>query len=184
MAKESHITFAFHIDNRPNRYGRYSIYVRVTQHKKHKHIKTSVEVANKSWFSRNAKFENWIKTRDPEAAKKNETLAKELDEVKQAYSDIIEAKEVVTPHRVKAKVEEGPVATSFMEFVREHNESLHANGQIRYWKQFRDLYNKLELFYSSTLPCDSLINLSNFYNRSPTKRILIRNLTGIQFLIT
>ncbi len=146
MAKESHITFAFHIDNRPNRYGRYSIYVRVTQHKKHKHIKTSVEVANKSWFSRNAKFENWIKTRDPEAAKKNETLAKELDEVKQAYSDIIEAKEVVTPHRVKAKVEEGPVATSFMEFVREHNESLHANGQIRYWKQFRDLYNKLELF--------------------------------------
>ena len=33
-----------------------------------------------------------------------------------------------------------------MEFVKEHNENLHANGQIRYWKQFRDLANKLELF--------------------------------------
>lgn len=66
--------------------------------------------------------------------------------MKQAYSDIIEAQSVATPHRIKAKVEEAPEATSFLEFVREHNESLHANGQIRYWKQFRDLANKLELF--------------------------------------
>lgn len=146
MAREKRITFAFHIDNRPNRNGKHVIYIRVTQNKKHKHIRTSVEVANLTWFNKNARFENWVKTRDPEAAKKNETLAKELEEVKQAYSDIIEEQSVATPHRIKAKVEEAPEATSFLEFVREHNESLHANGQIRYWKQFRDLANKLELF--------------------------------------
>lgn len=146
MARENRITFAFHIDNRPNRYGRHSIYIRVTQNRKHKHIRTSVEVANLSWFNKNAKFENWVKTRDPEAAKKNETLAKELEEVKQAYSDIIEEQAIVTPHQVKAKVEEAPVAESFLEFVREHNQGLHDNGQIRYWKQFRDVANKLELF--------------------------------------
>ena len=59
---------------------------------------------------------------------------------------LIDDQGVVTPYIIKAKVEEAPVALSFLEFVTEHNENLHANGQIRYWKQFRDLANKLELF--------------------------------------
>jgi integrase len=105
-----------------------------------------VAVSNKNWFNKNAKNENWIRQSDPEYAKKNETLAKELAEAKTAYSDLIDDQGVVTPYIIKAKVEEAPVALSFLEFVTEHNENLHANGQIRYWKQFRDLANKLELF--------------------------------------
>ena len=44
MAAVTRVTFALHIDNRPNRFGRHSIYIRITQNRKHRHIKTSVEL--------------------------------------------------------------------------------------------------------------------------------------------
>lgn len=146
MATSTHISFAFQIDCRTNRFGQYAILLRITQNRKKKYVKSSVSVSNKTWFNKNARNENWIRQSDPEYAKKNETLAKELAEAKVAYSDILEEQEVVTPYLIKAKVEEAPVAASFLEFAKEHCEDLHSNGQIRYWKQFRDLTHKLELF--------------------------------------
>lgn len=140
------ISFGFHLDNRGTRTGKYVIYIRITLDRKHKYVKTSVTVSNKNWFNKNARNENWVRQSDPEYAKKNVTLAKELAEAKAAYSDILEEQEVVTPYLIKAKVEESPVAASFLEFAKEHCEDLHSNGQIRYWKQFRDLTHKLELF--------------------------------------
>lgn len=146
MASSTHISFAFQIDCRANRFGQYAILLRITQNRKKKYVKSSVSVSNKAWFNKNARNENWIRQSDPEYAKKNETLVKELAEVKAAYSDILEEQNIATPYSVKSKVEEAPVTTSFLEFAREHCEDLHSNGQIRYWKQFRDLTNKLELF--------------------------------------
>jgi len=146
MASSKHITFAFQIDVRANRFGEYAILLRITQDGKRKYHKSKVTVRNKAWFNKNPRNENWIRQSDPEYVKKNETLAKELAEAKAAYSDLIDDQGVVTPYIIKAKVEEAPLALSFLEFVKEHNDSLHANGQIRYWKQFRDLANKLELF--------------------------------------
>lgn len=140
------ISFGFHLDNRGTRTGKYVIYIRITLDRKHKYVKTSVTISNKNWFNKNARNENWVRQSDPEYAKKNVTLAKELAEAKAAYSDILEEQEVVTPYLIKAKVEESPVAASFLEFAKEHCEDLHSNGQIRYWKQFRDLTHKLELF--------------------------------------
>ena len=133
------ISFGFHLDNRGSRTGQYVIYIRITLDRKHKYVKTSVTISNKNWFNKNARNENWVRQSDPEYAMKNVTLAKELAEAKAAYSDILEEQEVVTPYLIKAKVEEGPVAASFLEFAKEHCEDLHSNGQIRYWKQFSDL---------------------------------------------
>lgn len=146
MASSKHISFGFHLNVRPDRTGKYAIFIRITQDRQHRYVKTSVAVSNKNWFNKNARNENWIRQGDPEYAKKNETLVKELAEAKAAYSDILEEQEVVTPYLIKAKVEEAPVAASFLEFAKEHCEDLHSNGQIRYWKQFRDLTHKLELF--------------------------------------
>lgn len=146
MASSTHISFAFQIDCRANRFGQYAILLRITQNRKKRYVKSSVSVSNKAWFNKNARNENWIRQSDPEYAKKNETLTRELAEAKAAYSDILEEQNIATPFSVKSKVEEAPVATSFLEFAREHCEDLHSNGQIRYWKQFRDLTNKLEVF--------------------------------------
>jgi len=146
MATATNVTFALHIDNKPNRFGRYVIYVRVTKDRKKRLIKTPVEVANKSFFNRNAKYENWIRQSDLEFTKKNEILAKALSDAKLAYSDILSDGQAVTLYGIADKVQKEPTSSSLMLFFKEHNDNLHANGQIRYWKQFNDVYNKLEAF--------------------------------------
>lgn len=179
MASSKHITFAFQIDVRANRFGEYAILLRITQDGKRKYHKSVVTVRNKTWFNKNARNENWIRQSDPEYAKKNETLAKELAEAKAVYSDILEEQGVVTPYILKAKVEEAPVASSFLEFAREYCEDLHSNGQIRYWKQFRDLTHKLETFRKSRRMPDILFvdltvsfldKFEKFLQRLPNQR--------------
>ncbi len=146
MAAVTRVTFALHIDNRPNRFGRHSIYIRITQNRKHRHIKTSVEVDNLNLFNKNAKHENWVRQGDLEFAKKNATLAKALADAKLAYADILDEGQVATLHGIADKVQEAPTSGSFMQFFKEYNDDLHGKGQIRYWKQFNDVYNKLEVF--------------------------------------
>jgi integrase len=146
MAKKNHVTFALQINNRPNRFGQYAIYIRITQDRKFRHIKTSVQVSNKALFNKNARNENWIRQTDLEFAKKNATLAHELGEAKKAYVDLIEEDKVVTLNAIAEKTVEAPISGSFMQFFKEFNDSLHAGGQIRYWKQFNDVYNKIMVF--------------------------------------
>lgn len=156
MASSKPITFAYQIDVRANRFGEYAILLRITQEGKRSYKKSSVTVRNKTWFNKNARNENWIRQSDPEYAKKNETLAKELADAKAEKAVGLEKQGVVTPSIIKARLEQAPVATSFLEFVKEHCEDLHSNGQIRYWKQFRDLTHKLEAFRKSRRMSDIL----------------------------
>ncbi len=179
MASSKHISFGFHLNVRPDRTGKYAIFIRITQDRQHKYIKTSVVVSNKKWFNKNGKNDNWVRQSDPEHAKKNEILAKELAEAKAAYSDILEEQSIVTPYIIKAKVEEAPLAKSFLAFARDHCEDLHSNGQIRYWKQFRDLTNKLDLFRKTQRKSDILFveltvpfldKFEKFLQRLPNQR--------------
>lgn len=179
MASSKPITFAYQIDVRANRFGEYAILLRITQEGKRSYKKSSVTVRNKTWFNKNARNENWIRQSDPEYAKKNETLAKELADAKAEKAVGLEKQGVVTPSIIKARLEQAPVATSFLEFVKEHCEDLHSNGQIRYWKQFRDLTHKLEAFRKSRRMSDILFvdltapfldKFEKFLQRLPNQR--------------
>ena len=97
-------------------------------------------------FNKNAKHENWVRQGDLEFAKKNATLAKALADAKLAYADILDEGQVATLHGIADKVQEAPKSGSFMQFFKEYNDDLHGKGQIHYWKQFNDVYNKLEVF--------------------------------------
>ena len=179
MASSKHISFGFHLNVRPDRTGKYAIFIRITEDRQHRYVKTSVTISNKNWFNKNARNENWIRQSDPGYAKKNEILAKELAEAKARESELLEKQGVATPSMIKAKVEEATVAASFLEFAKEHCEDLHSNGQIRYWKQFRDLTHKLEAFRKSRRMSDILFvdltapfldKFEKFLQRLPNQR--------------
>ena len=167
MAKNTSVTFALQINNRPNRFGRYAIYIRITHNRKFRHIKSSVEVANKTLFNKNARNENWIRQADPEFAKKNATLAHELNEAKKAYAGLLEEGKVATLEAIADKTVEAPKSDSFIQFFKEYNDNLHNAGQIRYWKQFNDVYNKIMVFMKKCRMKDVLFSdlTTNFIER-------------------
>ena len=63
---------------RPNKSGQIPVYIRFTQKRKIKRVKTTVTVRRRSDWNPKAKNENWVRPADPDYIIKNDTLSREL----------------------------------------------------------------------------------------------------------
>ncbi len=147
MTAGTHTTFAIIANNKPNRFGKYTLFIRITKNKKKSYVKSSVEVSDLKHFNKRPRNDNWIRQSDPESAIKNETLAKELAGVKKIHSDMAYNKEYLTASEIKRGVEDQTNPDkSFFEFTKGFTENLRNGGQYNYYKIFLSLQNRLEDF--------------------------------------
>ena len=161
MAKTKITTFALILNSRPNRFGKYAIYIRIIQDRKVTKVKTSVEVNKKDW-NKDAKNENWVRQNDPEYSNKNNTLVNELDAIKKAYQRL-KKNSAATPERIIAAVNAGESSSTFLKvetskdragkvktimsgFAAERTQAILDAGGIRNWKKYNGFLNKLAGF--------------------------------------
>lgn len=138
-------TFAFELANSANRSGEWPVYIRLTQERKKKRVKTNVLVRRKSEWNPKARNENWVRTSDPEYASKNEALRLELKKVKETYTDQAEVG-AVSLQKVADAYRTADVSPSLMDYVEKLATQLEATGHIRNAKTYRKFKHKLELF--------------------------------------
>ena len=138
-------TFAFEVKNRRNRAGKFPIYLRITQNRKHKRIKTTIEVSRLNDFNPNAKQENWIKKQEPNYKKWNDILAKELEKAKDAFRKL-EEEGLATNEVMASVITNKGKPTSFLDYARKRTMEIFAEGGIRNWKKYNGFCNKLEDF--------------------------------------
>lgn len=138
-------TFAFEVKNRRNRAGKFPIYLRITQNRKHKRIKTTIEVGRLNDFNPNAKQENWIKKQEPNYKKWNDILAKELEKAKDAFRKL-EEEGLATNEVMASVITNKGKPTSFLDYARKRTMEIFAEGGIRNWKKYNGFCNKLEDF--------------------------------------
>ena len=69
-------TFRFEIDSRERKDGLLQVYVRITQDRKLKRVKTDVFLRKRSDWNPKASRENWVRTSDLDHVKKNQKLNK------------------------------------------------------------------------------------------------------------
>lgn len=141
-------TFAFELNNKPNRHGAYVVYLRITQNRKLKRIKTSVELPSDKHFNKKAKNEKWIRTNNPDHAILNEALRKELEAAKEKYRDLKEDG-LASSERIIAALKAGERSLSFMEYARKRTQEIHDEGNIRNYKKYNGFCNKLEAYLAS-----------------------------------
>ena len=137
-------TFTFEIKNRPNRAGKFPIYLRITQNRKHKRIKTTIELNRMNDFNPKAKQENWIKKQEPNHKKWNDILAKELERGKDAFRKLEE--EGMATSAISSIIAEQGKPSSFLDYAREKTRGIFNEGGIRNWKKYNGFCNKLEDF--------------------------------------
>lgn len=141
-------TFALELDSRPNKSGQIPVYIRFTQKRKIKRVKTTVAVRRRSDWNPKAKNENWVRPADPEYTIKNDTLSRELKKAKATYLDQAEEGAVSIQKLAKAyKIAD--VSPSFLDYVERLAEQQDATGHIRNAKTYRKFKHKLELFRPS-----------------------------------
>ena len=157
MAKTKITTFALILNSRPNRFGKYAVYIRIIQDRKMTKVKTPVEVKDKDWNSKGGENENWVRQSDPEYSTKNDILRKELAKVKNAYYKLKETS-VATPERIISTIASGETSKTFLKvenskegikmtgFAAERTKEILDAGGIRNWKKYHGFLIKLADF--------------------------------------
>lgn len=79
------ITFNFEIDKKKNSKGHYAIFIRITENRKHKKIKTTIELESLSHWQKKGQR---ISKKEPNYISWNNTLDKEMEKVKQTYREL------------------------------------------------------------------------------------------------
>ena len=138
-------TFTLEIKKTPTSQGKFPIYIRITKDRKHKRIKTSVELARLSdWNPRGSKNHNWVRASERNASKWNDALALELEEACDIYRENKQESIEALAQKVKGK----GASPSFLAFANAHAEELEAQGRSNA-KHYKTFCKKFESFLAS-----------------------------------
>ena len=135
-------TFNFELNCRPNRAGKYAILLRITQEKKHKRLKTSIELDRKSDW--NPKKQE-VRTSEPNYEKWNDALSKEMETARAKYRELKE-EGLATTDKIKKEITSSEKTASFLTYARQRTQEIYDAGGIRNWKKYNGFCNKLEAY--------------------------------------
>lgn len=148
-------TFNFWVNNRPNSRGAYDIYIRITQERKHKLIKTGISVPERSAFNPKAKQDNWIRGRGESTKKLNDTLAYQLNTLKGENEAL--KKRIKNPSKESIIQQyRGEASQDFIVYLNRIIQRFESAGSIRTAKRYRSLKNKLVEYENDSIPFDSI----------------------------
>lgn len=138
-------TFRLELNNKPNKAGKYSIFIRITQNKKLTRIKTSFEAKSQRDWN---KIKGEFRTSEPNYKSWNEGLLKELEKVKNTYRSLESANESTLAQNIKQKATntEDRSQQSFVLFAEEEVANIYTLGRIRDWKKHNGFINKLKAY--------------------------------------
>ena len=142
------VSIVFELSSKPNRHGAYVVYLRVTQNRKHKRMKTSVEVRKKSEFNPKSTNERWVSSSNPNHAVLNEELRKELEKARKTYRDLKEDG-LASSEKIIQELKSGERSLSFIDYAKKRTQEIHDEGKIRNYKKYNGFCNKLEAYLAS-----------------------------------
>ena len=159
------ISFTFDVKSRTDRFGKHSIYLRITQNKDVKRIKTSVSVTLKPGCYRDEILcdkSKWVKNcflnKDAiqearEVKMLNEILSNELRAAKAKYEEL-KLKGIASASKIQCELKSGGSSESFNDFLDRIIQELEQAGRIADWKKFVSFQRKWLYFLKSRLHQD------------------------------
>ena len=136
-------SFNFELNNKPTRNKTYNILLRITQDRKHKRIKTSIELNSPKDFNPKTKQNKWVRTSEPKHQVWNDALVNELEEAKKTYR-VLKTKGVATKEKITSTLREAEQAVSFLQYAKDRTQAIYQEGGYRNYKKYNGFCNKLE----------------------------------------
>ena len=148
-------TFNFEVNNKPSRKNTFAIYLRITQNRKKKRIKSAIEVNRLKDFNLKAKQGNWIRSSESNHKVWNDTLERELEKAKKTYKELGEDG-MATKELIKATIQNSIVSTSFLVYAKQRTQDIFNEGGYRNYKKYNGFTNKLEAYLKTIKKKDIL----------------------------
>ena len=135
-------TFNYEIGSRPNRLGKYSIYLRITQDRKPKRVKTVVELSSvNDW---NPKRQQ-VRSSEPRHRKYNDILDKFKQDAKTAYMSLRES-DAATAEQIFDKLNRKDKPESFFQYLLKRIDNLYMERRINTMEGYCTLYRVLRKY--------------------------------------
>lgn len=144
-------TYNFELNNRPTKKGTYVILLRITENKKHKRIKTSVELRKKTYWNPKAQE---VRKGEPNFKAMNESLKKIKEDAQKAETILGDAGKGITSQSVVSTMKAGKRVFSFIEFAEDFSRRTIEAGDYRTYTKYQTFLNKLKFYINGVNPED------------------------------
>lgn len=134
------ITFNLEVNNKPNKKGFFVVLIRVTQDRKKKRIKTSIELKRLADWN---KEKQCVRASEPNAKAWNLALEKELERAKATYREL-NAEGLASSTNIINKLRDQGEKPTLLAYSRKVHDSLLAAGQLGNWQKYGTFINMLE----------------------------------------
>lgn len=142
-------TYNFELNNKPTQKGTYVVLFRITENKKHKRIKTTIELKSpKHW---NPKVQE-VRKSEPNFKVMNQALKKMKDEALKAEALLEERGKGITSQSVANTIKAGKRVFSFIEFAETFAARTLEAGDYRTYTKYITFLNKLKFFINGIKP--------------------------------
>lgn len=148
-------TFHFEIQKKPTSKGTYPIYVRITEGRKHRRVKTSIELNRLSdWNPKPKQGGNYVRQSEPHYEKWNQALDDEL----QAIKDASRENQGISLDSLAKTIKKGGNPESFLEFAKAKVEEARVSQSIGTHRHYLTTIQQLEGFLKSEGKSDLLFS--------------------------
>lgn len=160
------VTFNFEINKRPNKKGRYKIFIRITENRKHRKIATSIELLDiNHWQSKRQR----ISSKEPLAEKWNSILDEEMENIKNKYRGLKKEGRGHANSIVDASKQEEMVF-SFIEYAENYAKDTMESGSSFTAEKYITFINKLKFFLNG-VSAQKVIDISSYNSERYSKFI-------------
>ncbi len=166
-------SFNVQLNQRSGKDGLFSVFIRITDNRKHKRIKLDVRILEEH-FNKKAKFGRWIRTTNLKHAQYNSKIELAINELRAKYEQI--SKEQADPlAAIKDKIVVPEFVTLRAQFDK-YLEMLYAEASIGYYKQQASKLNRFCEYFGEQTP---LRNISTTNIADFKKDLLLKGLSGV-----
>ncbi|MFQ9314813.1 tyrosine-type recombinase/integrase [Dysgonomonas mossii] len=153
------ITFNYELNSNPTRSKTYVIFLRITEDKKHKRVKTTIELKRENDFNpKGKKNNNWVKPVEPNSKKWNEELDLFLERAKDIYRELSK-KGTATKENIAETLETGERSEFFLEYADTYIKRVY-DVDFSTYQKYVGFMNKLKGFLNDKDLMFSEIDLS------------------------
>lgn len=146
------ITFNFEVNQRPNKKGCFAVFIRITQNRKCKKVKTSVELKRLADWN---KEKQSVRASEPNAKVWNKALEAEMERAKAAFREL-EAEGLASSSTIARKLKDEEQKPTLLAYSRKVHNQLLIEGKLGNWQKYGTFINLLEDFLTKKLKVEDI----------------------------
>lgn len=132
-------TFNLEVNNKPNKQGQFVVFIRVTQDRKNKRVRTTIALRRLADWNKDKKC---VRASEPNAKAWNTQLERELEAAKQVYRDL-NAEGLATTRNIVSRIKDDGAKPTLLAYTERVRAQMLANGQLASWKKYGTFVNLL-----------------------------------------